>query len=185
MLKMLYYKKMSNLNSIIMKKLFIGLLVLGLTTQTFAQVINDGQLPEVTVHAVNYKYLNSVTSNDLDPDVKKLEREVATFDYRNSEMYNDDYGTYSIAFRIPNGKIVAAYDNDGKIVKTIERYVDVKTPKSVRNSVAQKYPGWLLAGDIYKVSYHQDEGVTQSYKLLLKNGKDKIRIITDENGNIL
>ena len=129
--------------------------------------------------------MNSVDSDDLDPNVKKLEREVATFDYRNSEMYNDDYGTYSISFHIPNGQIVAAYDNDGKIVRTIERYIDVRTPKSVRSSVAKKYPGWSLAGDIYKVSYHQDKGITQSYKLLLENGKDKIRIITDANGNIL
>ena len=168
-----------------MKNLILGLLVLGLTTQMHAQVINDGKLPEITVHAVNYKYLNSVNSDDLDLAVKKLELEVANFDYRNSEMYHDDYGTYSISFYIPNGKIVAAYDNDGRIVKTIERYVDVKTPKSVRNSVAEKYPGWSLAGDIYKVSYHQDKGVTQTYKLLLKNGKDKIRVITDANGNIL
>jgi len=168
-----------------MKKLFIGLLVLGLTTQSFAQVINDGQLPEVTVHAVNYKYLNSVDSDDLDPDVKKLEREAATFDYRNSEMYNDDYGTYSISFHIPNGQIVAAYDNDGKIVKTIERYKDVKTPKSVRKTVTKNYPGWTITDDVYKVSYHQDKGVEQTYKLQLKNGKEKIRIITDVKGNIL
>lgn len=168
-----------------MKKLILGLLVLGLTTQMHAQVIDDGKLPEITVHAVNYKYLNSVDSDDLDPAVKKLELEVANFDYRNSEMYNDDYGTYNISFYIPNGQIVAAYDNDGRIVKTIERYRDVKAPKSVRNSVAKMYPGWSLADDIYKVSYHEDKGVTQTYKLLLKNGNEKIRIKTDANGNIL
>ena len=168
-----------------MKKLILGLLVLGLTTQFYAQVVDDGQLPEITVYAVNYKYLNSVDSDDLDPNVKKLEQEVATFDYRNSEMYNDDYGTYSISFHIPNGKIVAAYDNNGKVVKTIERYLDVKTPKAVRNSVAKMYPGWSLSGDIYKVTYHETKGVTQTYKLLLENGNEKIRIKTDANGKIL
>ena len=168
-----------------MKKLILGLLVLGLTTQMYAQVVDEGRLPEITVHAVNYKYLNSVNSDDLDLAVKKLELEVANFDYRNSEMYHDDYGTYSISFYIPNGKIVAAYDNDGRIVKTIERYSDVAPPKSVRKTVTKKYPGWSITDDIYKVSYHQDKGVTQTYKLLLKNGKEKTRIITDANGNIL
>jgi len=168
-----------------MKKLILGLLVLGLTTQMHAQVIDDGKLPEITVHAVNYKYLNSVDSDDLDPAVKKLELEVANFDYRNSEMYNDDYGTYNISFYIPNGQIVAAYDNDGRIVKTIERYSDVAPPKTVKKTVAKKYPGWSITDDIYKVSYHQDKGVKQTYKLLLKNGKEKIRIVTDANGNIL
>ena len=168
-----------------MKKLILGLLVLGLTTQIYAQVVDDGQLPEITVYAVNYKYLNSVDSDDLDLGVKKLEREVANFDYRNSDMYNDDYGTYNISFYIPNGQIVAAYDNDGRIVKTIERYSDVAPPKSVRKTVTKKYPGWSITDDIYKVSYHQDKGVTQTYKLLLINGKEKTRIITDANGNIL
>ena len=176
---------MSNLNSIIMKKLILGLLVLGLTTQIYAQVVDDGKLPEITVHAVNYKYLNSVNSDDLDVAVKKLELEVANFDYRNSEMYHDEYGTYSISFYIPSGEIVAAYDKDGRIVKTIERYSDVVPPKTVRKTVTKNYPGWIITDDIYKVSYHQDEGVIQTYKLLLENGKDKIRIITDANGNIL
>jgi hypothetical protein len=168
-----------------MKKLILGLLVLGLTTQIYAQVINDGQLPEIMVHAVNYKYLNSVNSDDLDLAVKKLELEVANFDYKNSEMYHDDYGAYSISFYIPNGKIVAAYDNDGRIVKTIERYSDVAPPKSVRKTVTKHYPGWTITDDIYKVSYHQDKGITQTYKLLLKNGKEKVRIMTDANGKIL
>ncbi len=168
-----------------MKKLILGLLVLGLTTPIYAQVLNDSQLPEITVYAVNYKYLNSVNSDDLDPAVQKLELEVANFDYKNSEMYHDDYGDYSISFYIPNGKIVAAYDNDGRIVKTIERYSDVVPPKSVKKTVTKHYPGWTITDDIYKVSYHETKGVTQTYKLLLKNGKEKIRIITDANGNIL
>ena len=168
-----------------MKKLILGLLVLGLTTQINAQVIDYGQLPEITVHAVNYKYLNSVDSEDLDPAVKKLELEAANFDYKNTEMYHDDYGTYEISFYIPNGKIVAAYDNDGRIVKTIERYSDVVPPMSVREAVAKQYPGWFLTKDIYKVNFHQDKGATQTYIILLKNGNEKIRIKTDENGKIL
>ena len=47
-----------------MKKLLLGLLALGLTTQFYAQVINDGMLPEVEVRATNYKYLNSIDNTE-------------------------------------------------------------------------------------------------------------------------
>lgn len=136
-----------------MKKLILALLALGLTTQLYAQVVEDGQLPEITVNAVNYKYLNSVDNDDLDVNVKKLEREAATFDFRNSEVYKDEYTTYSITFLIPNGSIITAYNNDGKIVRTTEKYVDVKLPKSVSKSVAKEYFGWNITDDEYKVSY--------------------------------
>ena len=168
-----------------MRKLILGLLVLGLTTQFYAQVLNESELPEVEVFAVNYKYLNSVTSNVSDQDVISLEREVATFDYRNSDMYSDDYEDYSISFYIPNGVIVAAYGKDGKIVRTIERFKNVKPPTTVITSISQNYPGWAITKDVYKVDYHQDIGVTQIYKFTIKNGKEKLHVKTDGEGNIL
>ena len=38
-----------------MKKLLLGLLALGLTTQFYAQVVDEGTLPEIEVRATNYK----------------------------------------------------------------------------------------------------------------------------------
>ena len=168
-----------------MKKLILGLLVLGLTTQFYAQVLNNSELPEVEVFAVNYKYLNRVTSTVMDPDVISLEREVANFDYRNSEMYSDDYGEFSMSFYIPNGMIVANFDKDGVIVETIERFENVRPPTSVNKVISNKYPGWVITKDIYKVNYHQDKGVNQMYKLTIENGSKKMHVKTDGKGNIL
>ena len=47
-----------------MKKLLLVLLAIGLSTQFYAQVINDGMLPEVEVRATNYKYLNSIDNTE-------------------------------------------------------------------------------------------------------------------------
>ncbi len=70
-----------------MKKLLLVLLAIGLTSQFYAQVINDGMLPEVEVRATNYKYLNSVDNSEAAVSVKLLEDKVAKFDVRSSEFY--------------------------------------------------------------------------------------------------
>jgi len=168
-----------------MKKLILGLLVFGFTNQFYAQFINNSQLPEVELFVVNYKYLNRVTSNVIDVDVKALEREVATFDYSNSDLYNVDYEDFSMTFNIPNGMIVAKYDKEGIIISTLERFKDVTPPISVLKYLLKKYPGWDIVKDVYKVNYHQDVGLIQTYKVTIEKDKAKIHLKTDGDGNIL
>lgn len=169
-----------------MKKLVFGLLFLGFATQAYSQIIQTEKLSEVTVYATNYKYLNSLTSEEpADISVELLQRKVATFNLQDSEFYQDDYDLYRINFFIPEGKILAAYDKDGKLLRTAERFTDVKLPNSVRESVAERFPGWEITKDVYLVNYHDQKGVTKKYKLKLVNGDKVLRVKTDEKGNFL
>jgi hypothetical protein len=175
-----------------MKKIIFGLLILGLTTQfglttqSFAQVIDDGMLPEIEVHAMNYKYLNSVNNAEAPVSVRLLEQKVANHDLKGSDIYRDEYDTYEVSFFIPDGRIVAVYDKNGKIVRTIEKFVNIKPPKAVAKSVAKRFPGWQIYKDSYLVSYHEKKGVTKKYyKLILENGTKRIRVKTDEKGQFI
>ena len=164
-----------------MKKLILGLLVIGLTSQVFSQVVT---LPEIKITAVNYKYINAVDSEDLDLDVKMLEEKVALFDLKSSDFYLDEYHTYDVRFYIPNGTILAAYDKNGKITRTIERFDNVKLPVDVRDAVFARFPGWTLKRDVYRVTYNQDRS-RKEYKIILQKGKKVLRVKTDEKGFFL
>lgn len=164
-----------------MKKFVVGLLVMGLTSPIFAQVT---ELPEVEITTVNYKYLNTVDTEDTALNVKMLQKKVAMYNIKDTELYSDDYDTYEVSFYIPDGKIVAAYDKNGKITRTIEKFKNVKLPKAVRESVFKRYPGWALAKDIYRVTYHKDNA-KKVYKVTLKNGDKTIRVKTDEIGDFM
>ena len=143
-------------------------------------------LPEIEVHAVNYKYLSSINNVEAPVPVKFLERKVAEFDLKEAEFYRDEYDFYNVTFFIPEGKIVAAYDKDGNLLQTIEKFVNVTPPKVVMKSVAKRYPGWSLYKDTYLVNYNKDKGVTKKYyKLILENGKERLRVKTDENGKFI
>ena len=168
-----------------MKKLIIGLLIIGLTTQVYAQVIDEGTLPEIEIRAMNYKYLNSVDNSAADFDVRMLEKKVANFDLKSSEFYVEDFDFYKLYFYIPDGSILASYDNKGKIISTIEKFKDVRPPRSVIYSVTERFPGWTVAKDMYKVTYHHKRGTVKTYKLMLENGNKKMRVKTDENGKFL
>jgi len=168
-----------------MKKIVFGLLVFGFATQLmFSQIVD---LPEVNI-TVNYKYLNSINveNQDVDLAVKELEDEVAFFNLKESELYKDEYRTYYVSFYIPEGKIVAAYDKDGKILRTIERFKNIKLPKLVTLSIVEKYPEWLIGDDAYKVEYHDETGIAKKqYKVKLQNMNKKMTIKIDEKGEFM
>ena len=124
-----------------MKKSILSLIIFCLTFGMYSQIT---QLPEVVITAVNYKYLNAVENEDTDLSVQMLQEHVAMYDLKNSDLYGDEYDTYTVSFYIPDGKILAAYDKNGEIIRTIERFQNVKLPKDVRNAVYKRFPNRLV-----------------------------------------
>ena len=167
-----------------MKKILIGLLVFGFAFQSFAQIRTE-KLSEVVIAATNYKYLNKVGLENADVNVSMLEQKVASFDLKNAEFYRDEYDTYAVDFYIPDGKILVAYDKDGNIIRTIEKFNDVALPREVIESVAKQYPNWTFKKDAYLVNYHESGNISKKYKIVLENNDKRIRIKVDAEGNFL
>ncbi|MEB8346445.1 nicotinate-nucleotide adenylyltransferase [Flavobacteriaceae bacterium KMM 6898] len=168
-----------------MKKVLFGLFVFGLTSQGFSQIVKTEQLSEVVVTAVNYKYLNATTNEEEAFPVKMLERKAAAFNIKESDMYSDEYEFYTVSFFIPDGKIVAVYNADGEIVRTIEKFKNIKMPNKVAKAVMDRFPKWEVDSDVYLVNYKDDKGAKKTYKLKLKNGDERMRIKVDETGTFL
>lgn len=169
-----------------MKKLLLSLLCVGLASPLFAQEVKTEELSEVVVYATNYKYLNSLASEEPAAiPVKMLQRKVAAFNLEDSDYYQDDYDYYQIRFYIPDGKILAAYNADGKITRTIEKFENVKLPESVNNAILDRFPGWVVSEDVYLVRYHETKGVSKTYKVTLVNEDQTLKIKLDDKGNFL
>jgi len=166
-----------------MKKLVLVLFVLGMTNPFFAQ--DPILLGEVVITAMNYKYLSAVDNREAPIPAKLLEREAARFNAEGRDLYVDNFGTYNVSFYIPDGKIAALYDEDGNILKTIERFKNVQLPEEVQNAIAQRFPKWEIVKDVYEVKYTVKSGANKVYKMKLKNGEETIRVKLDEKGNYL
>ena len=168
-----------------MKKLILGLFIFGLTTQVFSQVTKVEELSEVVVTAVNYKYLNQTDNKDAAIPVQMLQRKAAAYDVTTKDYYQDDYDFYSVSFYIPDGKLVAVYNPEGEILRTIERFNDVRLPEAVSKSLTERFPNWVAVSDLYRITYKEDKGAKKVYKLKLKNGDKTLRVKVNEDGEYL
>lgn len=144
-------------------------------------------LPEavIRVATANYKYLKSVTDTSEAQPVRMLQKMAATYDVKKADFYEDDYEHYFISFYIPDGQILAVYDKDGKMLRTVEKYKNIALPPAVSKSVVERFPQWSIAEDIYRVNYSQEEGGRKVYKLILMNGDQRIKVKTNEKGEFL
>ena len=168
-----------------MKKLLIILFVFGITGHVFAQDPVE-KLSEVIIVAKNYKYLNKIDNSEAAIPVKMLERKVASYDIKSSEYYDDEHDYYTISFFIPDGKIVAVYDKDGKILQTIEKFKNVALPKTVATAIAKRFPNWTVAKDVYLLNFSDKTGnAKKRYKITLENGNKRLKVKTDADGNFL
>jgi hypothetical protein len=168
-----------------MRKHIIGLFLVGFVAQMYAQNLQVEQLNEVFIVATNYKYLDKTSAEDVAVPVKELQRTAATYNIKNLDIYQDDYDYYEISFVIPEGKILASYDKEGKILRTAEKYKKVDLPTPVLMAIAKRFPNWSITKNVYRVFYHETDGVKMKYKLTLENGDQRMKIKVDEGGNFI
>lgn len=166
----------------IMKKIVIGLFVLGLTSHIYAQdpVLTE-QLPEVVV-VHNYKYLNSAKTEEVAIPVEQLQLKVSDFNVKDLDIYSDENELYDVYFIIPEGKVLASYNSDGDLLRTIERYKNIDLPTSIKLSIAERFPNWSISKNLYLVNYFESGTMKKLYKLTLKNGDQRIKVKLNENG---
>jgi len=162
--------------------LSIGLLIMGQAITSSAQV----RLPEVTIVPASYKYLNAVNNEEIAQPVEMLQIRAATYNVKNSEFYEDDYDTYFVSFYLPEGVILASYNKEGKLLRTAERYTNVKMPSAVTRAIGKRFPGWFFSKNTYLVNYYDTDGAAvKTYKVLLENGDQRIKIKINENGEFM
>ena len=161
------------------------LFVLSVAFETFAQEAEVVKLPEIEILASNYKYLSTV-NNDIEAiPVKMLRSKVATFNIKDSDIYEEGNEEYIVSFTIPEGSILAAYDENGKVIRTVERFNNIRMLPAVAKSITATYPGWNVEKNIYRVTYHNTKGINTIYKFKLKKDGNVIRVQTDEKGNFI
>jgi len=167
-----------------MKNLIITLIITAFTAVSFAQE-KTIPLEEVEVLGVNYKYLDALGEGFVAKPVRVLQQSVANFDLKTIDGYEDEEKEFYVYFKIPVGKILAVYDKEGEIMRTSERFKDIRLPLAVSNAIVEKYPGWTIEGDIYLVSYIKNKKISKTYKLFLEKDGNHKRVKTDDYGNFL
>lgn len=173
-----------------MKKLLFGAFALGLTSLCFSQETQGGieavSLEGVTISPVlNSSYRNLAYHGVISDNVKNLEHEAARFDVTTTPDFDGRMEAFDVIFRQTNGRIVAVYGKDGKIISTIEKFKNIALPPAVRNSAYMAYPEFVCSRNYYLVNFRGENDINKVYHLQMKKDNKKINLRMDMDGNIL
>ena len=159
-----------------MRKLVFGMLFLGLASLVYSQNpetdVRSVELEGVTVTSPNYAYLSTIQDESTPETVKGLERKAASFNLKESPIYNKIDKAYEVFFSNSKGRIVATYNEEGKILMTYEKFSDVVVPTSVRNTVFESYPDWKMNSNTYLVTYYHNKGMKKTYHFQIAKGEE-------------
>lgn len=171
------------------KLLLVGLAIIGLSNLVNAQTpettIAYVDLDEIILSPIkNVTYYDAVYDPSASAGVKGLETAAAKFDITSSDLYGK-YESYLITFKNHAGNIRAVYNNDGELLKSIERFENVKLTEKVRLSLLDKFPDWKLNSTVFRVKYANNRDLERTYHLQITKGSDKMNIKVDGDGEIL
>ena len=166
-----------------MKKLLMLVVLMGITTTLFSQV--EEVLPEVKVLGLHFKYIDAINDIDEPVVIKDLHKYVGNFDVLESDVYDVVYDTYQFTFKIPQGKILAGYDDEGNLLWTVEQFKNVKVPNDIVRMVAMEYPNWKFEKTFYTIKYTEKSGASKKYRVIISKDGKKKRITLDPDEGIL
>jgi len=167
-----------------MKKLVVGITVLGLCNLGFSQntieAVPRVELNNVTVSPSNLQYLHSVRDKNTSSVVRDLQEKVAVYDVaKNAKFDNKMKQYFEVVFKATNGSIKAQYNRDGKIISARENFKNVVLPLEVRKMAFESNDGWKMSGNKYVSFYLNDDLATKVYKIKLTNQNLRKNVIID------
>ncbi|PVW17181.1 hypothetical protein [Marixanthomonas spongiae] len=86
---------------------------------------------------------------------------------------NKNFDTYLVTFKSNNGYLQADFDNEGKLLKTYQKFKDVVLPLALRQQMHETYKGWTLVKTKYAAKTKGDLLVKATYRAKLKNGNER------------
>ncbi|MBD0831799.1 hypothetical protein [Aestuariibaculum sediminum] len=140
------------------------------------------------VKALNANYLEAVTVTVNCERVNALESLVANYDLTKQKFFNNKTKSYDIEFKEGNnhnGSIKVVYDNNGKLISSLESFTDIRLPRPILDAIHAVYPGCIILKNTYKVYYSVKKGTQKLYKVKIDNHGNKAIIKVNNNGDII
>lgn len=139
------------------------------------------ELPAVVIKNAGSDF--SVYLPDRNPDSKVRDMQDKFIGYDLGVV--DGEQEYLVMFDAKDARLVATYNENGKLIRVVEKYENVKLPKSVIYSVYKSFPDWTIVQD--KFLYTQADGdiLKKQYNIKLKKGDKTKNVIIKPNGDVM
>lgn len=175
-----------------MKALIIGLLFFGITICSYSQskessTTHEGkvdieELPAVVIKSAGKDFSVYLPDRNPDKSVRNIQDKFIAYDL--GKDY-EGYERYLVTMQVDKGTLAATYNENGKLIRVVENYKNVKLPNAVIYSVYKAFPGWRFVND--KFLYTQADGdiIKKEYNIKIKRDNETRKLVVNPNGEIL
>lgn len=167
-----------------------SLIIIFILTITFAangQVTEKGkikieELPGVVIKRVGTDFSVYIPDNNPDQRVKMVEDQFIAFDLgKGAEGFEE----YLVVMEAKNGSLTATYNENGKLVRVVENFKNVRLPSEVIYSIYRTYPGWSIVNDSFLYTQEDGDIINKQYNIKIKKDKEVVKLVVRPNGEIL
>ncbi len=101
------------------------------------------------------------------------------FDFKALDIKGED--EVEVSFLSRKGYLIATYDAKGDLVRTSQRFKDIKLPLAVWRDIYSQNVGWKMVSNLYTANGMENRIHKEMYKVKLMNGKQtkNIRLIPE------
>lgn len=169
-----------------MKSLII-LLFLSITIASYSQETPKGkikieELPGVVIKRVGSDFSVYIPDNNPDQRVKTVEEKFIAFDLgKDAEGFEE----YLVVMEVKNGSLTATYNENGKLMRVVEEFKNVKLPSEVIYSIYRTYPGWSIVNDSFLYSQEEGDVIKKQYNIKIKKDTETMKLVVRPNGEII
>ena len=169
-----------------MKSLII-IFILTITIAANGQVTEKGkikieELPGVVIKRVGTDFSVYIPDNNPDQRVKMVEDQFIAFDLgKGAEGFEE----YLVVMEAKNGSLTATYNENGKLVRVVENFKNVRLPSEVIYSIYRTYSGWSIVNDSFLYTQEDGDIINKQYNIKIKKDKEVVKLVVRPNGEIL
>nr|WP_299341125.1 hypothetical protein [Allomuricauda sp.] len=162
-----------------MKKVAVSIMVLTMFNMVQAQGDRNRNFLIETPIVTNSKYYLANQKSGSPEIIQMIQEKIARFNVSSAKGFaKSNEELFEVVFRSENGATFAYYDNEGKVVATLEKFRDVSLPLDIRKRLSKDFENWKIIGNSYISQFESGKITRKEYKIeLSKEGKTKKLVV--------
>lgn len=174
-----------------MKTFIVVLLAMGIAFSSYSQKKNETKeegkmdvinLPEVVIKKAGADFSIYVPYDNPDQNIKRLEEKFIAYDLGKDIEGNE---IYLLTMYINNGSLSATYNENGKLMRVVENYKNVKLPSEVIYSIYKSFPDYIIVNDKFLYTQTDSDIIKKQYNVKIKKNEDVRKLVVHPDGEIV
>lgn len=174
-----------------MKTFIVVLLAMGIAFSSYSQKKNETKeegkmdvinLPEVVIKKAGADFSIYVPYDNPDQNIKRLEEKFIAYDLGKDIEGNE---IYLLTMYINNGSLSATYNENGKLMRVVKNYKNVKLPSEVIYSIYKSFPDYIIVNDKFLYTQTDSDIIKKQYNVKIKKDEDVRKLVVHPDGEIV